>query len=441
MPENIEHLEQPQAREHRYKVGVHSYEEQAPPADDKITGEHRKHIEPWLTALAQSEHLSLLIGSGFTHAAAHLCAVKAPDMSLRECATSIDRRIKSYLQKDSSQRPFDREPNFEDQLQATLTLAGGLAIIGRLELANDVQSAIRASLFEFRKSIVDCEHELRARFECKGTSQALDYLQSFLLSFASRAGTRDRLNIFTTNYDRLIEYVSDAAGLRLLDRFVGTLSPIFRSTRLGIDIHYNPPGIRGEPRYLEGVVRFSKLHGSVDWIAEHNAIRKVPLSFGDSDSLRDDGSDVLIYPNASKDVETSMYPYSDLFRDFSAAVCRPNATLITYGYGFGDSHINNVITDMMTLHSTHLVVISYDDAGGRVSAFLNDLGKPAQTTVLLGSHFGDLETLVKHYLPKPAIDPITMRAAELVRRRTVSSHEHDDDPPEGEPNSEGGEGL
>ena len=64
----------------------------------------------------------------------------------------------------------------------------------------------------------------------------------------------------------LIEYGVDLAGLHLLDRFVGCLEPIFRSSRLDIDMHYNPSGIRGEPRYLEGVVRLTKLHGSLDWV-------------------------------------------------------------------------------------------------------------------------------------------------------------------------------
>ncbi len=45
------------------------------------------------------------------------------------------------------------------------------------------------------------------------------------MSFASRVGTRERLEIFTTNYDRLIEAGSELAGLRLLDRFVGCLTP------------------------------------------------------------------------------------------------------------------------------------------------------------------------------------------------------------------------
>ena len=87
------------------------------------------------------------------------------------------------------------------------------------------------------------------------SDKAIEYLMSFLVSFASRSATRERLNLFTANYDRFIEFASDIAGIRLLDRFTGTLSPIFRSSRLEVDMHYNPPGIRGEPRYLEGVVQ------------------------------------------------------------------------------------------------------------------------------------------------------------------------------------------
>jgi hypothetical protein len=53
----------------------------------------------------------------------------------------------------------------------------------------------------------------------------------------------------------------------------------------------------------------------------------------------------MIYPNSSKDRETAAYPYVELFRDFAAAVCRPNCTLICFGYSFGDEHINPLGTD------------------------------------------------------------------------------------------------
>jgi hypothetical protein len=124
------------------------------------------------------------------------------------------------------------------------------------------------------KLIRDAKNDLK--------TQTFNYLVSFLMSFSSRTATRDRLHIFTTNYDRIIEAGAEIAGIRLIDRFVGTIAPIFRSSRLEVDYHYNPPGIRGEPRYLEGVARFTKLHGSLDWYTTEGAIRRFGLPFGAS---------------------------------------------------------------------------------------------------------------------------------------------------------------
>jgi hypothetical protein len=137
----------------------------------------------------------------------------------------------------------------------------------------------------------------------------------------------------------------------------------------------------------------------------------------------------MIYPNPAKDVETLDFPYAELFRDFAAAVCRPNSSLVTYGYGFGDDHVNRVIKDMLTIPSTHLVIIAWDQANPvkeddsanasrrRIINFCQEVGKLAQISLLLGSHFGDLKTLVQNYLPKPAIDQITIRRTRLEEQR------------------------
>ena len=122
---------------------------------------------------------------------------------------------------------------------------------------------------------------------------------------------------------------------------------MFRSSRVEVDIHYNPPGIRGEPRYLEGVVRLTKLHGSIDWRLENRILRRIGIPFGAPDNHSDVPSapleTVMIYPNPAKDVETTEYPYAELFRDFAAAACRPNSVLVTYGYSFGDDHIKQYV--------------------------------------------------------------------------------------------------
>ena len=306
----------------------------------------------------------------------------------------------------------------------------GLEILAESDDAIAVKAAnlkreLKCVFDDFAKSILKDENELITSNE-EDLEQAFNYLVSFLMSFASRTGTRDRLQIFTTNYDRIIEAGAELAGLHLLDRFVGSLAPIFRSSRLDVDMHYNPPGIRGEPRYLEGVARFTKLHGSLDWINVGKNIRRIGLPFGAENIdpylqapglTGADALQLMIYPNSAKDRETAAYPYVDLFRDFAAAVCRPNSTVISYGYSFGDEHINRVIEDMLTIPSTHLVVIAHGDPLDRIMETYKKLGRPAQITLLIGDHLGDFQTLVDNYLPKPAIDRTTFRMVEILNSR------------------------
>lgn len=392
----------------------------------------RPRIEPWLTALVQSEHLSLLIGSGLTHAVHRLGTCKAlPGMNTVTFASLNDEITQEA--KRTAEASGRESGNFEDQIRVANELLRGLEILSaskpnespERKQVDAVRQGLKEVLLSFAGSILQGERNI-ATADTQKREEVFDYLVSFLMSFASRAGTRERLQLFTTNYDRFIEAGADAAGLRLIDRFVGTLAPVFRASRLDVDLHYNPPGIRGEPRYLEGVARFTKLHGSVDWLDSDGAIRRIGLPFGAEDAAPFvaapgltgvDATRLMIYPNAAKDRETTAYPYVELFRDFAASVCRPNSIVVCYGYSFGDEHINRVIEDMLTIPSAHLVIIAHGDPLGRIMRTYERLGRHAQITLLIGDHLGNLQALVDHYLPKPAIDRTTFRMAELLKAR------------------------
>lgn len=383
----------------------------------------REHIEPWLTSLFQSEHLSLLAGSGLTHAVHHLAVGKgAAGMARFPLATYQD-KIDEATEVSATQAGRERG-NVEDQLRVANELLRGLEIL-QDDQADTLRGELEAGMKTFAESILNSETGIAAAPD-KQREQAFNTLVTFLMSFASRIGTRDRLSIFTTNYDRLIEAGAELAGVHLLDRFLGNLMPIFRSSRLDLDMHYNPPGIRGEPRYLEGVARFTKLHGSVDWVQTGKDIRRIGLPFG-ADTVEPylqapglgeaTAHKLMIYPNAAKDRETADYPYVELFRDLASAVCRPNSTLVTYGYSFGDEHINRVIRDMLTIPSTHLVVISRDDPLHRIMKTYEEIGRPSQISLLIGPALADLTTLTENYLPKAAIDKTTFRMSELLKQR------------------------
>ncbi len=399
----------------------------------------RARVEPWLSALFQSEHLNLLVGSGFPCAVYQIAnsgREAANIMAPAEIACKFTAQICAEARR-AAEAMNRGNHNIEDVFRAAYELLRGLEILYE---SKGNSSNEQKHLTELREQISKAQHDLIGKILLEESSiitdqssgehgcreSAVKYLVGFLMRFASRTGTRERLHLFTTNYDRCIEIGADLAGMRLLDRFVGTLSPVFRSSRLDIDIHYNPPGIRGEPRYLEGVARFTKLHGSLDWVFQNGVIRRISLPYG-AESIQpylqkfekgiSAASPVMIYPNSAKDWETAFYPYVELFRDFAAAVCRPNTTLFCYGYGFGDEHINRIIFDMMTIPSTHLVVISRGLSSSKMDLLLK---YSSQVTLLIGNHLGNLVELYDNYLPFPATNDAMTDMGDIVRSRLGS---------------------
>ncbi|TDH26785.1 fibronectin-binding protein (FBP) [Segetibacter sp. 3557_3] len=385
----------------------------------------RPKIEPWLSAIFQSEHFSVLIGSGMTTGLCYMAGVEAQAMGRLEL-DGVYSQIIAEAANESASAMERGEANLEDDIRVALELLRGYQIQKHHD-REQLNAELDHKLNSFIKNILATERSFKEKLGlATGEEQAkalvaFKYLNSFLLSFSSRAASRERLNIFTTNYDRFLEFGCDEAGIILMDRFKGKLQPIFRNTKLELDYHYNPPGIRGEPRYVEGVARITKLHGSVDWkFEDYGKIIRMLLPFGAADTHpeipREATKQAVIYPNSAKDIETAYYPYSELFRDFSSSICRPNSAIVTYGYGFGDSHINRIIADMFTIPSTHLVIIAYGDPGDKIQRFLADKNE-AQYTLLMGPHFGELKSLVDFYLPKSAIDRLTIKMRDLVSRR------------------------
>ena len=243
-----------QFMKHVCRVGDFRYESNEPPErGDRV----RPMLEPWLSAILQSEHLSLLVGNGLTTAATFLAGGQAPSMAIE--LTISDDALNTIFNSEvikSAEKLGRGAPNVEDFLRIAISLEAGLRIAGDSR-ADLVSQAIQESLSQLISSILSAERTIRCGEFPKEDSVTeltpVGYLVSLLLTFASRTPNRDRLHLFTTNYDRVIEFTCEVSGIRIIDRFIGTLNPRFRASRMDIDLHYNPAGIRGEPRFLEGL--------------------------------------------------------------------------------------------------------------------------------------------------------------------------------------------
>lgn len=156
------------------------------------------------------------------------------------------------------------------------------------------------------------------------------------------------VEIFTTNYDTLIEHGLDDERVASFDGFVGSRQPYFLAQSLQ---HQElAPGRKW--------VRVWKLHGSINW-------SWVTLPDGERRVTRRAESDQgeLILPSFHKYDESRKQPYvAMLDRLHRVLVDREDGILITVGYSFGDEHINSVIFDALDVRERlHVFSLQYVD--------------------------------------------------------------------------------
>ncbi len=73
------------------------------------------------------------------------------------------------------------------------------------------------------------------------------------------------------------------------------------------------------------------------------------------------------------------------------------------------------------------MIISFDTASGRIENFYEKMN-PAQVTLIIGNHIGELQNLVDNYLPKAAIDRIQERLVKTLEKRGDSRISKEDSP-------------
>ena len=141
---------------HVYRVGSHSESwNELPTGDDdldKFIASARKHIEPWLSAVFQAEHLNLLIGSGFTTAIGLIAGTSATGMAKVKFGSEFDKLIDDYAESEA--KLMGRGvANIEDQFRSALSVYEGLKIIDVAKAAT-LKGAMDVQLKAFLDSLL-----------------------------------------------------------------------------------------------------------------------------------------------------------------------------------------------------------------------------------------------------------------------------------------------
>ena len=161
------------------------------------------------------------------------------------------------------------------------------------------------------------------------------------------------VELFTTNYDLLLEQALEEQSVPFFDGFSGSRYPFF-------DIH------SAEENELPSYwARVWKLHGSVNWKAMPRGVCRVSKGVA--------GSPELIYPSKLKYDQSRKMPFLAMSDRLTNFLLKSHAVLFVCGYSFGDEHINDTIINALKVNqSANVVALMYGkmkkDAAGTLVA-------------------------------------------------------------------------
>lgn len=181
-----------------------------------------------------------------------------------------------------------------------------------------------------------------------------DMAQYDFSSWVKSAYRKYAIEIFTTNYDYLLEIGLEQNNVPYYDGFTGSYKPFFNSDSVE-DIHYLPQQ-----------TKLWKIHGSLG-LHQDPVNQRITRSSSNKD-------DLLIYPSVLKYNNSKKQPYASFMDRLNSFLRQDDAVLFICGYSFNDEHINErIMSALQTDTTAHVYVLHYDitknEKGLRVNSF------------------------------------------------------------------------
>lgn len=173
----------------------------------------------------------------------------------------------------------------------------------------------------------------------KGLGPHLIFAQWLRLLFICRDWP---VEVFTTNYDLLLEQAMEESGVPFFDGFIGSVNPFFVPESVEAEVEggrINDSGYNYPPRAW---TRLWKLHGSINWYMQEYLTnkRKGITRLSGSNTT---GGELMIFPSREKYTQSRKLPFitfQDRFRKF---VSTGENLVIVMGYSFSDEHLNDIL--------------------------------------------------------------------------------------------------
>lgn len=184
----------------------------------------------------------------------------------------------------------------------------------------------------------------------ESNKELFDIFEKFV-SWANFIGKKQNLEIYTTNYDLLLEKAFESRGIPYFDGFIGSNKAFFHQESV--------ENIEGKSKLPSNWIRLWKLHGSLNWF--WNKARNGDIVNRTNADMKSD-NEIVIYPSKEKYSMSRKQPFTTYFDRLRAFLNNDETLFVVHGYSFNDQHINEVLYSSLTNNNRlHMIVFFYDD--------------------------------------------------------------------------------
>jgi hypothetical protein len=342
----------------------------------------RQEIDRVLSDIIRSRNLIVLTGLGTS-----LCVKDADDNAKAPTMGVLWQAVQQTYAAAQEGRP-----TWDEVLQIARHPEGNTDIEELLSRAKIAESfeADEAQV-QIRRFITDAERIIREKVDFLEPNEQLPLHESFLRRLARRSVRRERLKLFTTNYDRCFEHAAQRTGFVVMDGFTLSQPSTFDPMHFSYDI-VRRGSEPDAPDYIENLFQLYKIHGSIDWEYDE-ASRKINKTPGTDKPL-------LIYPRSTKYELAFAQPYLEMISSFQSAIRQRDTGLLVIGFGFNDNHIAEPILAAIEANlALKVVVISPSlqqqaDTNGHLSKIAGLIDQGDARLSMIGASFEDIVPIV-----------------------------------------------
>lgn len=350
-----------------------------------------KEIKELKNQLAYSKNIGFFFGAGTS------CALKIPNIAM--LTASIEKNLKGdnlknfNLLRDNLKATLGRDVNIEEILNHIRRIREITNEKADQDFIKVTGEAAKNLDKEICNQIYDIIDKAESKADLTNPRKFFAWLNILNHEYSKE--------VFTTNYDLIIEKSLEQSQIPYFDGFVGSYEPFFWQESI--------EQATGKTDMTRNWIRLWKIHGSLSWFWKEDKkdnSQKI-IRVGKFDNATTTDKELVIYPSKEKYDSSRKQPFIAYFDRLKNFLSSGELLFIFTGFSFSDQHINEIIFNCLRQNNRlFCIVLCYTDTE------VENLHKLTKSSYMNLNVFGPKKAIVNGTLSDWTFDKTTLKDTE-----------------------------